>query len=340
MSGTDVALRDQAQTVEEVVSHMAGLAERVDAGEYDDDLDTAHEWVRTAEALLKVRDAAVEARIEAARLEAVILRRLGLLHRTESLTKQVDKANAKWLSGLDDPTFSEFLAGIARPLAIGTLRGEWLWAHRRDVRTRRAIAGHVSRAFPPVADEYLPSRYDAIPEVAAALVDGLVERGQPFTTQEAAERLASELGVDIGDQVIARGLIDLTGRAIRSASNLTLDAIALCVDGSEVQVPAVVTYHDGDAWVRVPWQSASVEQLAAMAEDRRRQARAMAAVADDLEALAQSVVQWEAPTDTGAADTCRRVHYGHASEQLALSARDEFLARDLRPSRAERRRAS
>lgn len=339
MTVTDIALREDVQTVEQVVRHMAGLAERVDAGDYDDELDTAHEWVRTAEALLKVRDAAVEARIEAARLEAVILRRLGLLHRTDCLPKQVDKANAKWLGGLDASEFAEFLAWIVRPLAVSTLRGSWLFEQRPKERERRAIEGRVERGCRNVVEEYRPSRYDAIPETAAALVGNLIEKGLPFTTQEAAERLAAELGVDMGDEVLARGLVDLTGRAIRSAATLTLDPVVLCVDGSEVQVPAVVTYHDGDSWVRVPWQSASAEQLAAMADDRRAQARAMADAADDLESLAKSVEQWSSPTDAGAADTCRRVHYGHASEQLALSAREDFIRRELRPSGATRRTA-
>ena len=281
MSGALVAVDAATNDIRLATTRMADLAASVAAGDYDERLDEARTWVKGVSALLKARAEAAEAQVAAMRLEATILRQIAKLHRDGDLP-QYDRATARLLARLSDAEFGSLLADIVASRSIHPLTREFVGRVERDSRVRaRQSPGAKVEAL----RNYYQDRQDETAAAATELLTELVSHGEPFTTADAAQRLGRALGVDVADQVTKRGLIDLVERALRSDGG---DGQLVEIDGEWHEIPWVVTYMD-DGWVRVPWQSASVGQLHAMATARKGQAQALADAVRRLERLADAI---------------------------------------------------
>lgn len=295
-----------ARGSEIAASAMRNLSDAVSSGSMDDQIADAVTWAAQVHALAKLRENAAELTREATRLECIIARRAAQIGRLDCYKKPAWVTAAKGFASMTDAEFHAFIGGIEKDRSITTLWTEWAAARYRQERTDRVARGlygepvtvgatvdDFSRIVPPETF-YAWDRgaedgeYDDVRDAAADLLASLTKYGIPFTTAEAAEKLAQILNVDADDVVTKTGMQVMVREAV-ATENRGGDIVDL-PDGTSVAVPAVVTIKDltvnnYNGWVRIPWTAAGLDQLGAMCAHRRRQIIDMAAAARRLEHL-------------------------------------------------------
>lgn len=332
-----------AQIATQAVNNLAAA---VAAGHLDDGIGDAQQWAAQIHAIGKVRKDAAELNIQAARLECVIARRAGILGKTDIYDKVTFAGTAKAMAKVTDDEFSAFLDWIDHDGSISTL-----WMEHRYVLNRKAKVAAVARGEVPGLDRHarpqptgdeidwlerqrevlddIASRrqpFDATTDheqvrlAAADLLEALTSYGQPFTTGEAADKLADVLGVDAEDVVSRTGLQVMVREAI-GVSNRANEMVQL-PDGTRVKVPDVVTIYEPAGnelagWIRIPWMSAGLDQLGLMVAYRKQQVADMAAAARALEALHNLLSLASAgPSDINCAEILERVLAGDYEHQI------------------------
>lgn len=274
-------------------------------GHLDDQFAEAGEWVAQVRAVSRVRKAAHAMNVQACRLEAAHARRAAQIGMLDVLEKKSYQQAAKKLAAMSTTEFAAYLDWIDQDGSVSALYGRYLFAMGEKARVRdialgrvpslprnergetsaEAIGWWVDRAhYPATAIESL----DDVKEAAATLISTLTGTGEPFTTAEAAAKLARILDVDVDDAVTRTGLHVMVREAL--AVETRAGEPVVLPGGEWVTIPHVVTIVDTDGeWLRIPWASAGMEQLTAMAFHRRRQAEDMADAAKALEALADAL---------------------------------------------------
>lgn len=246
---------------------------------------------------LKTHKAAKDLRVKAVRLELIALRKIGVAGLAGKIKAQQGSA-AKWLASLGDDEFTNVLSTVsAADTPIGLHRRSI--SESNDVRwwieNARISDGHVIHG---IAGETFHSvdLHNAVRRV----LEEVTTDGESFTIAEAADRLSEALHREGRIEeysepyaAILRGepLREVVRRATRVASDDTYQDEF----GEELSRPDFVTYtEDGrGGYVRIPWQSAGLEQFRFMISLRRDQLDTMRRKVDRLEkalALMESVV--------------------------------------------------
>lgn len=318
------------------------LAAHVAAGRMDDEIADAQQWAAQMHAIAKVRKDAAALNIQAARLECVIARRAGLIGRLDVYDRPAYAGAAKAMAKVTEDEFATFLDWISRDGSISTL-----WAEFRGIVNRRSRVDAIARGrIPDYERDWDAPDGDTIAreratldliaqrraqyetwvdaeharDAAAELLESLTRYGEPFTTDEAAEKLATVLGVDHADAVVKTGLQVMVREAI-GVSNRANERVSL-PDGTQVKVPEVITIYEPAAndhwgWVRVPWMSAGIDQLGLMVAYRKQQVADMAAAARALESLHTLLASAsQGPTDINCAEILERVLAGDYDHQI------------------------
>lgn len=299
-------METSARGSEIAATAMRNFAKAVSSGSIDDQIADAVTWAAQVHALAKLRENAAELTCEATRLECIIARRAAQIGRLDCYKKPAWVAAAKGFASMTDAEFDELVESISVDRSISTLWSYWAADRYRKQRVDRVARGLYGQ---PVAigstvddfSEIVPTEtfyywdrgaedgeYEDVRDAAADLLASLTKYGTPFTTAEAADKLAQILNVDADDVVTRTGMQVMVREAVAS-ENRGGEVVEL-PDGTSVSIPAVVTIKDStvnsyNGWVRVPWAGAGLDQLAAMCAHRRRQIVDMAAAARRLEHL-------------------------------------------------------
>lgn len=319
---------------------VVNLAGYVRSGALDDRLEDAVTWAAQVHALGKLRKDAHTLNVEASRLECIIARRCAQLGRLDVYDKPSYAQAARAMGKADEDEFDEFLASITSDGSVSTLWQYFRGAKARQARIGQIARGQITGAFDrpaALSQEELDAiveyrelkrpwdidNEDSVKDAAAELLTNLTGYGEPFTTQEAADKLALILEVDSDDMVTRQGLLVMVREAI-GVENRAGEAILL-PDGATLMVPTVVTIEESDindinGWIRIPWQSAGVDQLGLMAAYRRRQAASMLEAARRLTVLHDALAAASTgPDDNNCAELLDRVLNGDYDMQLALA---------------------
>lgn len=290
---TTLAARGDVATIpEDVAQARASLARMkswIDAAETAEEIGAATDALREAREWMRIKKVSTDLRTEAARIEAIALRRLGQMGCPTRLPSGY-KAAALGFAQLSDDEFARLLkrgAELTNPVTIwGIIRNELAAEHRRKVGYN--FAQGIDRAGPYAgAPKFVDSR-----DVATAvrtLLASAAEQGDRFTVAELTDTLVNwvsenaDVDPDVGsvtpfidDPDFRQGMAEVVRHALRSETAT-----------ADPRMPAFVTYYDGnEGWVRIPWDSATIHDLEAMAQHRRHQARDAAAAAEKYEDLA------------------------------------------------------
>lgn len=291
----------------------------VDAAEQADRLA---KWVRIAKQANKIA-------VEALRVEAVALR-LVANHDAVRLLPPHRRAVARVLNDLTQPEFDKLITAIPDTWRQGL--PAWVKQHASD-KYRSSIERQDWADFCQVGDGHTLPRSPRIPEpkpsrrhniewAAQELLVSLLARGESFTTDEAARLLAQRLELPSDDPLLLDGCRFLVREAVREANDsdpgtgtgVNGDGVpgVYSVNGDRVMLPSLVTYFDNrlhDRWhnerngsfIRVPVLKASLDQFAAMASYRQKQADELQATADALSRMVELLRKEESDVATNAA---------------------------------------
>lgn len=274
-------------TVLEQMTELSVYVQQCTADEADDlytRAKVAKEWIKIHKGATEIANAAI-------RLECWAVRRIYQLVGDDIQNSL--RAAGKRFAAMDDGEFSDMLTkyiprsgtaiGIHRQISKDEIDR---WRVGREDRLRNGYVTDDDEA------EILHDDFDSswrwasrtMYQSATDLLTALYETGEAFTVDEAAIRLAKELDLSPGvaSSFAAKELIRYAARS---------EAIMAPTDTvGRPNYPygrvTFVTYETDDlGWVRVPWHSATIDQLRFMVRYRREQADQLAVRADELDAI-------------------------------------------------------
>jgi hypothetical protein len=232
----------------------------------DDQLGEAWQWIKDVSALIKARKMAADIAIRAKRIEARILRRLGVQPGMHASARY----SARHLSAMSEYEFDKFLTELGKS---GTVYGDLKrWRDGEETRERRAAAWE--RANLGESDDF--PLHMSTGQAAAVLLTEFLSEGEAVPTSEAIKVLGDVLDVDPDSEPARSGLQNIITRA---AASLDLDDDRTTRwEGKTAapplgRIPASVTFQAEGQWVRAAWGKASIEQLARNVEMIERQAQ-------------------------------------------------------------------
>ncbi len=272
-SGPADAARVEIAAAAGKLAEIDGWLDRADIG----DLPAALTWIKDAQALMKLRKQTQDLIIQAKRVEAKILRRLGLAGRkldTPHLTNL-----AKEIAALSDADFREFIEHISNRTSVRTDLRDW----RRDKDEQLARAERVQWARAGMIQDRSDAddSYENLRAAAGTIISTVLANRASAPVSDMVELLADRLYEDSGDQVVREGLSELLRHSLRNSGES--NALHSRQFGS-CAIPAHIAYRDGPTWVRVPWRVASLEQMLFQVEFREAQAYEVAESAKGLRA--------------------------------------------------------
>lgn len=227
-----------------------------------DELVDAHNRAEMVKKWVRLHNAAQAIELEACKLDWLALRKLAAIDPMAIKSTKL-RSGARWLAKMAQAEFDERLRRMEYPMSP--------WQAERDEAERRWSNGlrAIGRG-----DDFDPPDYD-LREVAAAaavLLAAAQAEGMASTTA-LREALKDALPNDRENDLVNEGIDQVIRQAFRSQS---------LPDG----YPAWVTWYSESAgWVHVPFDAATLEQLAWMADYRRKQAADLAASARHIEGL-------------------------------------------------------
>lgn len=211
------------------------------------------EWV-------KISKAAKELAVEATRLEATALRRLGQLEFFTGLPIN-QKPVAQWFASQTEEEFKAVLAEADKSSSAVGLWRRWQRQSVIDEAFRRG--GRIA-----TGEDFNPEKVtkENLAQSAKTVLDVALSNDETISVSSAAFHLAEQLGLEIDyfeDAAIRSGL----AFAIRQAFREHLPV------GDDEHYPGWITYYQKDlGFVRIPWNIATVEQVLAWAAFREEQA--------------------------------------------------------------------
>jgi hypothetical protein len=250
----------------------------------DDQLGEAWQWIKDVSALIKARKMAADIAIRAKRIEARILRRLGVqpgMHASATFT-------ARQLCAMSDDEFDKFLddLGLSAMLYSDVKR----WRDGEESRQRRHAAWE--RANRGDSDDFRRDGVMSTGHAAALLLTEFLADGEAVPTADAIEVLGNVFQVDPTSEPARSGLQNIITRA---AASLDLDEDRTTrwqgkTDAPLLgRIPASVTFQLDGQWVRAAWGKASIEQLARNVEMVERQAQERMEAAEYMRGLLEQL---------------------------------------------------
>jgi hypothetical protein len=229
------------------------------------DAEVARHWA-------KVNKASSEIALEACKLQACALRRLGALGAVGMATlNNSEKAVAAWFAEMDGAEFGALMNGMRYAKSPHTLRNEWL----REQKDRESF-----NRGRDIAEGGTPADPVSVTEAAREVLNAAMAGGAT-TVNELTMELAKWLDLNLDrheDRVMREGVESIVREALR------------CEDVSDESHPDFVTWKDREAgWLRIPWPAATLDQLRWMAEFRQEQARELQEAADTLAILVRDL---------------------------------------------------
>lgn len=239
------------------------------------DADEALKAKRDAEMVrqwAKINKASAEIAMEACKLQAHALRRLGALGAAGMAPlNNSEKSVAAWFAEMDDAEFGALMNGMRHAKSPHTLRNEWLREQRDHELYERGRA---------IAEGGSPADQESVAQASRVVLHAAMGRGAT-TVNELCKELAEWLDLDFDrrdDRLMREGVEAVVREALR------------CEDVSGESHPDFVTWKDREAgWLRIPWPAATLDQLRWMAEFRQEQARELQEAADTLGILVRDL---------------------------------------------------
>ncbi len=276
-----ISLVPKGASLQEQVSLVRALQVQVQTAEPQEAATTADQ-ARQAREWIKVSRGAARLAREALRLECMALRRLGELG--EDGIKFVPKNYRRAAKVLGGATQEEF------DRALGEVDS---WVTARSVSNR--IEGKEQERHPEW--QYLSDAANGKGKVvlksstelslaAEVVINSLVAGAETFTVAGAAEALATHLGLARPSPVVVEGLRGLVREAAKLASTGSSSPEPLVdANGEAITPPQIVTWEDDGEWLRMPWTTATIENIRFMADYRMGQAKSVLEAAENLDRL-------------------------------------------------------
>lgn len=233
------------------------------------DAEVARHWA-------KVNKASGEIALEACKLQACALRRLGALGAAGMATlNNSEKPVAAWFAEMGDAEFGALMNGMRYAKSPHTLRKEYL----RDQQDRAAFDRGRDIAGGAYEGSYQGDPA-SVARAAREVLNAAMACGAT-TVNELTREMATWLDLNLDDRhdsVMREGIESVIREALR------------CEDLSDEAHPDFVTWKDREAgWLRIPWPAATLDQLRWMAEFRQEQARELQEAADTLAILVRDL---------------------------------------------------
>jgi hypothetical protein len=275
-------------------------------------LRAAREWVRTCsepEALdakhkadmvqdwVRAYKAATAIALEACKLQATALRRLGQLN-PQLIRGNEQRHAAEWLGGMAEDAFEAMVSSMTEPRSAVSFyrehaRREWLGAARRwGEQAARGGQGASEREEAP--EIHFHGLALAVQEVLHAAMSG-----GATTVHDLGEELARHLEITLDHNTspenvaMREGIEAVIREALRGEQPGSADrARPLIRQGSGHWERAPGLDHlagPEGSWRRIPWQAAHLSHLQFMAAYRQQQAKDLQASADELSGLAAAL---------------------------------------------------
>ena len=267
----------------------------------DDQLGDALQWMREQHALMKARNVLGQIVVIAKRLEAKLLRRLGLLQQTTPnvyATAQLngrERSAATFLATLSSTDFDCFLSDISDvgkvTSDVSSLRRNMDEESERIDDRLQAEQG-LSPHTPARERAYIRERIDGF-------VHEIIMTGNGHPTNSIIYGLAELIGADAEDPVSREGLNQIVRASFGRSDNSNGVIVSAHDQGDyiEASVPTQIAVNYNE-WVRVPWESVTVEQLRWYAEYWAEYAQTLVRRASNAEQLLRIVelMQRDHPT--------------------------------------------
>lgn len=238
----------------------------------------AHNWVKDAQALIKIRKNMEHLFVDSKRLEAKILRKLaqvGLLNEMEKKYRNP----AKYLAEMTDQEFNHFCTSIADHFALVTN----IRSRMNDIGHKGVEAERYARASLGECEQFNPKNHYGITWHATELLKELYAGDETSSVKDIVVDLADQLDLDAEEVVVKQGLSHIVRTAITASQHVASELYDIENDSFSI-VPQAVTFEDDEAWVRIPWYKASMSQLLYMVELRENQVEQIKSKADSLRA--------------------------------------------------------
>ena len=249
------------------------------------------EWTRLYKAATGVA-------LEACRLQAAALRRLGQLAPGKTRKGQ-ERNTAEWLATLTDEAFERLIGKMTDPVGPLTLYRAHLARGRIDTNRyegEQGARGNEVYIFDEPVEENLGiAAYEVL---HAAMAGGATTVND--LTVELARRLEINLeSMDPESSAMREGIEAVIREALRNESvhggelvrRTTRGPVEQHLAGHEGH-PKWITWRDASGtWRRIPWQAAHLAHLRFMADFRQKQADDTQKSADELKALADLLEQ-------------------------------------------------
>lgn len=278
------AVANVAQGVVEARGTLAAVARFLEEATSPDEVAGARDRIKLAREWARISKLAAEMHADLLRVEIRCLQRIVELGATSILRGQEARAAEFYAEQSDDEVAYLIAEYASCHSAVGVFRRH----QRDDVRGSAHAAGRAFASARGEYDEPDPDELEAlvrsrVMSTRAALAALIEDREGAFTISDLAQELLAE--AELPGQAIAedaafmQGVAEVCRAAVRAAPVAVVDGI---------RAPRFITCTAGADFARVPFENATVGQLAEMVELRREQLRQDQVALSRLEGLLET----------------------------------------------------
>jgi hypothetical protein len=300
------------QRVAEIRLTIAGITKSIREAGDPDTIKAQKDKVRMAREWAKIHKIAKEVHADLIRIEIECLRRIGQIDGGLDVLTAAEKAAAKFFASLSESDLEQVIRDFGdRATATGVYRAHVSASEANYMRDlgRKIAKGERpwnglsdDEKFDEAAERF---RYDDIGALAQ-LVDSYAAQGETLWIEDIADQLIEQLdseGIEVKGRALREGVREVCRKAVRSGKSITI---------AGTKAPRFVTcsYEEFDrtalrggkpditaAFMRIPFESATLPQLDEMVELRRRQLEEDRAALEGLEKVRDHISTLIQPAD-------------------------------------------